>query len=175
MRSRRNVRLGFVAVGAVTVIVVVLLILLRNSEANRNTRYAVFNLVEAEAQARVLRVSILSGSSPTAKAVADAMNAPYGIDVQYRKEAILIKVWRLPRPKGGQATARDDPGPSSGVGVDVTREIHLAEPLGGRAVINAGDAQGTVLPEVVQAAADARWNGLWRTREQRLNYVSASG
>jgi hypothetical protein len=97
------------------------------------------------------------------------LNAPLQVDVQDRREAVVIRA-RLDLeyaekidPQGGN--------PCPGIMQSVQREVRLPRPIGARALLNGGFDQDQGLPRVVLRSSVREYQRALRSRAQRLRYV----
>lgn len=114
-------------------------------------------------------IEIDGGSGITARAKADALNAPYFVSVRYKREAVLLEVLSLPEPTDQTKVNRLDSG--IGAGIRIPRTVFLSSPIGRRALINAGTIKQGLLPAIILPSLNSKWNRLFKTPSQRRAYV----
>lgn len=103
--------------------------------------------------------------------VAREINAPLRVEIQDRREAVVIKarfdddyVRSISPPPDEQATCL-------GVGLSFTRRIVLPRPIGKRALLNGGFIHRGAMPRVLVRSLVKEHNALWSSRIKRLRYM----
>ncbi len=115
-----------------------------------------------------ITVRIPSGAAGDPVAIAEELNAPIAFSIDYRREAVLLRVSRVGGARASSAPQSDQ---VAGVGVDIVREVRLASPLRARALVNSGSSDGGGAPSVVLRSVRADWNRLLAGRDRLAAYL----